>query len=269
GDLETAAVTLASLSGTDDGGVVTADAAVRQRAGYLLVAAEVTAGDWDGVRDAGGRFLEKYADAPEAAEVAYRVADAELRAGETRSAAARAERLLTDAPPAARSTEWFARVPLVVAEASRRDGDVETVLATLADVRKSNAHPAVRAEAEQIVGQALLKKARFEEARAAFRRALETPEIRLTATAARAEYGLAQTYFLKQQWRAASTSAFRAYSLYDLGEIRAPALLMVARCDEAVGERTKAIAAYNDVCSEFPDTEFAREASSRLAQLTE
>lgn len=267
GDVGTAAVTLAALAGEPDAAVVRADGEVRQRAAYLLVAAKVTARDWEAVKRTGERFLSMFDDGAEAAEVGYRVADAELRLGEVDAAIERAESILAEAPPEVRFTDWFARVPLVVAEGRRRVGDLDAVLKAIESVRAAEAPPAAIAEAEQIAGQALLKKARFDEARKAFRRALGIPEIRLTETAAKAEYGLAQTYFLQEKWRAAQTSAFRAYSLYDLDEIRAPALLMVARCDEALGKRNDAVRSYADVRDEFPGTEYATQAAARIDEL--
>src|SRR5690606_3576786 len=108
---------------------------------------------------------------------------------------------------------------------------------------------------------------KFDEARAAFERVLTDPNARRTETAARAQYEIAQTYFLQQRWEDARTAAFKVYTLYKFPQWQAPALYMAGLSDEALGETDKAESAFADVVKEFPGTPYATQAREKLAQL--
>ncbi|HEX6984043.1 MAG TPA: tetratricopeptide repeat protein, partial [Planctomycetaceae bacterium] len=169
--------------------------------------------------------------------------------------------------PAVRSEPWFPRVHVLLAEAAFQRKDYETALRHVEQVKAADPKPEYAYLADELLGRIHKNRTQFDEARAAFQRVLDDPNARRTETAARAQYEIAQTYFLQQRWEEARTAAFKVYTLYKFPEWQAPALYMAGLADEALGETEKAAAAFADVVEEFPGTDYAAQAREKLAKL--
>ncbi|WP_197439655.1 tetratricopeptide repeat protein [Calycomorphotria hydatis] len=263
GQVADAVATLKSLTTTDN-----VAPSIKERAMYLLIGLSSENSRWAELIALAEQFLKSFPDSPDATAVAYQLADAAVQTGKLDLAETAIKQVLAAPEDSlARKSEWFPRVWILAAEVGHQRGDLNTVEKAVERLAALPEQPVYAYQVDQVLGQAYLKKARFDDARAAFQKVLDAPNSRLTITAARAQYGIAQTYFLQENWKESQAAAFRAYSLYQFPEIQAPALLMVARSDEALGNTKAAMTAYADVIKEFPDTPYAKEADPQLKRL--
>ncbi len=245
-----------------------ASPAARQRALSMLVSLAAEKGDWSKTESLARQFLDQFAEGRERPVVLYQLGEAQLQQGQPEKAVdtlGQVEALAGDA--AVKSEPWFPRVSILLAEAAFQMKDYPAALTRLESVRSLEPQPDYAYLADELLGRIYKNQAKFDESRAAFQRVLDDPNARRTATAARAQYELAQTYFLQERWEQARTEAFKVYTLYKFPEWQAPALFMTALSDEALGERQKAASAFADVVKEFPDTPYADQARDKLAKL--
>lgn len=245
-----------------------ASPATRQRALSMLVSLAAEKGDWAKTESLARRFMEQFSEGRERPIVLYQLGEAQLQQGQLEKAIetlSQVEALASD--PAVKSEPWFPRVSILLAEAAFQKKDYPAAIAKLDQVRSFEPKPEYAYLADELQGRILKNQTKFDEARAAFQRVLDDPSARRTSTAARAQYELAQTYYLQERWEQARTEAFKVYTLYKFPEWQAPALFMAGLSDEALGERQKAAAAFADVVKEFPDTPYADQARQKLAQL--
>jgi len=245
-----------------------ASPATRQRALSMLVSLAAEKGDWAETESLARQFMERYSEGKERPIVLYQLGEAQLQQGRPEKAIetlGEVESLASD--PDVKSEAWFPRVSILLAEAAFQKKDYPAAITRLENVTSVEPKPDYAYLADELLGRVYKNQAKFDESRAAFQRVLDDPHARRTATAARAQYELAQTYFLQERWEEARTEAFKVYTLYKFPEWQAPALFMAALSDEALGERQKAASAFADVVKEFPDTPYADQAREKLAKL--
>ncbi|MGC1272667.1 MAG: tetratricopeptide repeat protein [Planctomycetaceae bacterium] len=241
---------------------------VRERALSLLVSLAAEAGDWKNTESLAQTFVTQYPEGRDRPIVLYQLGEALLHQNQPEKAVEILSQVdaLRD-EPAVRSEPWFPRVQILLAEAAFQKKEYDTAVENLKKVQSLKPQPKFAYLADELLGRIYKNQAKFDEARKAFQSVLDDPNARRTATAARAQYEIAQTYFLQQRWEEARTEAFKVYTLYKFPEWQAPALYMAGLSDEALGEMDKAIAAFNDVVKEFPQTDYARQARAKLEKL--
>lgn len=242
--------------------------AVRERALSLLVSLAAEAGDWKNTESLAQTFVTQYPQGRDRPIVLYQLGESLLHQNQPEKAVeilSQVEALRDE--PVVRSEPWFPRVQILLAEAAFQKKEYDTAVDYLKTVQSLEPQPKYGYLADELLGRIYKNQAKFDEARKAFQAVLDDPNARRTATAARAQYEIAQTYFLQQRWEEARTEAFKVYTLYKFPEWQAPALYMTALSDEALGEKDKAIAAFHDVVNEFPQTEYARQAQDKLKEL--
>lgn len=241
---------------------------VRQRALSLLVSLAAERGDWKSAETLARNFVSKHPDGRERPIVLYQLGEALLQQGELEQAKSQLSQVEALADQSAVSSEsWFPRVYVLLGEISFQQKDYAAAHESLDKLAALEPKPAYAYLADELRGRIYKNQVKFDEARAAFQRVLDDPNARRTSTAARAQYELAQTYFLQERWNEARTEAFKVYTLYKFPEWQAPALLMAGLSDEALGERDKARSAFADVVKEFPDTKYATQARQKLQRL--
>lgn len=245
-----------------------ASPATRQRALSLLVSLAAERSDWKSAAELARSFLDRYPEGRERPTVLYQLGEAQLQLGDFEKAA---ETLAAVAAmkddPAVKSQPWLPRLPVLLAEAAFQRRDYDAAVRFVEEVTSAEPRSEVAYLADEVLGRVLKNQTKFDEARTAFQRVLDDPNGRRTATAARAQYEVAQTFFLQQRWEEARTAAFKVYTLYKFPEWQAPALYMAGLCDEALGEKGKAASTLGDVVKEFPQSEYAGLAREKLAKL--
>jgi TolA-binding protein len=119
-------------------------------------------------------------------------------------------------------------------------------------------------QVEEVVGRSYKQQANFPEARSAFQRVLADKQAFRTATAAKSQFLIAETYFLEEKWEDAFLAYQKVYASYDLPEWQSMALLQSGKCDEQLKRWKEAAKTYEQMIQEFPKSEHVNEAQQRL-----
>ena len=123
-------------------------------------------------------------------------------------------------------------------------------------------------EADYVIGRALAADEKFDDARAAFTRVVQSASGGKTETAAMAQSKIADTYFQQEDYQAALREYLRVDALYGFPHWQAAALLQAARCYVKLGQEKDAGELYARVLQKYPQTEFVAEASRKLIETT-
>ena len=104
----------------------------------------------------------------------------------------------------------------------------------------------------------------FAKARELFQQVIDDPHGRRTPTAAKAQFLIGETWLFEKQHKQALDAFERVFSLYNLPEWAAPAMLQAARCEEALSRTSQARATYLELIDKFPAAKYAESAKKRL-----
>ena len=168
------------------------------------------------------------------------------------------------ADPEMKTKDWFPRVFILLAEIQWQKKSYAESIATVADFRAWDAKSKLLYQADEVLGRAYKSQGKFDEARAAFKQAIDDPNGTRTETAAKAQLMLAETYYFQKDYKTALENYLRVYLLYKYPAWQAPALFQAGACDEQLGEWAKAVADYESLLKEFPQTQWAEDAKPRL-----
>ena len=97
------------------------------------------------------------------------------------------------------------------------------------------------------------------------RRVSAHPKGRRTATAAKCQALIADTYYMQDDFKNARLEYFKVDALYAFPEYQAPALLLAGHCEEKLGDFKAAAKTFQDLIKRFPNTKEAAQAKPRLA----
>ncbi|MGH7128499.1 MAG: tetratricopeptide repeat protein, partial [Planctomycetaceae bacterium] len=243
----------------------TADDRVRERSLYWLMNLAFQKADWEAVRTHAQRLVERFPDSDQRWEAQFRRGEAELRLGEAKQAVSLLKPLLAERnTPAVAEAAWFPEVWILLAEALVQLKQYGDVAATVEAFREWDADAPLMYKADEILGRSYKNQAKFDEAREAFLRVVDHPAGRRTQTAAKSQFLIAETWLLQKDYKRAREEYLKVHLLYMFPEWQAPALLQVAKCDEALGEWEKAVKAYENLLRQFPESEYADDAQDRL-----
>jgi len=181
-----------------------------------------------------------------------------------------AERVLAAlASRAEKKTEaWFAMVPLRRAQILAQRGRWAEARAMAESVAKNYPEFELQYEADFLIGRCLHAEARLDDARAAFARVTASPRGAKTETAAKAQWWIAETYFHQKNYEAALREYLRLEILYDFPVWRAAALLQAGKCQMQLGAPAEAIALFERLLKNYPESPVAAEAKETLAKLS-
>lgn len=265
-DFETARKSLEELFESEK-----SDAAVRERALYQLIVLAMEQQRWADVTKYATEFLEKYPASPQKLQIAVSLAEAKLAADpspETATAILPQLDELRTAIQAARAAgdlqEWHGRAWVLWAEAKLRTKSYEGIAEAAKELDDWKPPVAGRWQIREVLGRSLKQQARFDDARAAFLIVTREPTAQQTELAAKAQFLLAETYFLQENWKQAFLEYQKVYSNYAFPEWQAAGLLQAAKCDEQRGEWKEAVATYERLLREFPQVSHVAEAKQRL-----
>jgi tetratricopeptide (TPR) repeat protein len=166
--------------------------------------------------------------------------------------------------PAAAEWPWLPRAWVLGAEAAVRLKQYDVVERLAKELTEQGTAGAYVYQIDEVLGRAYQRQARFDEARAAFERVTGEKLAYRTETAAKAQFLLAETYFLQERWADAFLAYQRVYTSYSYPEWQAAALLQSAKCDEQQGQWPEAVRSYDQLLKEFPQSTHATEASERV-----
>ena len=168
------------------------------------------------------------------------------------------------ADPLMKEKDWFPRVFILLAETQWQKKSYAEVIATVAEFRAWDAETQFLYQADEVLGRAYKSQAKFDEARAIFKRVTSAPNAEHTETAAKAQLMIAETYVNQQNYKAALENYLKVDILYAFPEWQAPALFQAAACDEALGDWPQVVRDYESLIAKFPKSDWAEKAKPLL-----
>lgn len=245
------------------------DAEVKERASYQLLLLATEQQRWADVRTLADRFQQQFPQSPLKTYAVYAVAES-LIAPDTaspRDLQTAREQLQSlrsqQADPEVGKAPWFGRVFVLQAELAYREKKYEEAERIATQFRETDPTSPYLYQADEVLGRCFKQQAKFPEARAAFQRTLDDPQSTGKEIAAKAQFLIAETYYLSEQWPAAFLEYQKVYANHRFPEWQAAALLQSAKCDEQRGQWKAAAATYGLLLKEFPQSTHANEARER------
>lgn len=249
-----------------------ADAVVREVAMSHLVSIATEEQKWEDVRDNAKLFLKHFSKSHRADYVQFQYAEALLHFQDYAEAKkilivlyARRKALLE------KKNVWFPRVWVLLAEIAIKNKEYDDVVKYVEELRAQEDRPTYFYQAEEILGRMHIRKKEFAKAQKVLQRVLDDKNARRTETAAKSQFFIAECYLYqkKKDYKNAQKAYFKVYSLYNSTEWQSAALFQVGQCDEALGNRKKAIESYQDLIKEFPKSKFVSKAKKRLVAIAQ
>ena len=221
--------------------------------------------NWQGVQTAAQQLQTQFPESGHRWEVRFLNSDAQLHLGDLEAAKATLLSLKTEKDnPTIAQAEWFPHVWIRLAEVVFRLKEYDQVAATVDELRSWAPECPVLYLAHEVLGRGYKTQAKFDLAREAFRRVTQSGHGARTATAAKSQLLIAETYFLQQDYEKAWFEYMKVHTLYQYPEWQAPALFQAALCDEQLNRWEDAVKTYENLLQAFPDSEFAGKARTRL-----
>ncbi len=260
-DMPGAELALAELASSD-----TSDDFVRHRSLELLLDVAARLQDWDLAATTASDLARLFPQSAAIDYAEYRLAESQLQRDEL-DAAAQILRSLADRrdEPALADQPWLPSVWLLLAETQFRQRDYEGVEATLTEFSVAIPDSQLGYQADEIRGRALLRQARFDEAREVLTQVVESEVGRRTETAAKAQFYIAESYLTQKDYESALRNYYNVYVNYDFPAWQSHALFQAAECDASLERWTDAAASYEKLIEEFPESEHVEAATERLA----
>ncbi|HEX5442704.1 MAG TPA: tetratricopeptide repeat protein [Pirellulales bacterium] len=119
-------------------------------------------------------------------------------------------------------------------------------------------------EVDYLMGRCQAAQGNFDDARSDYRRATRSETGAKTETAAKAQWMIGETYFHQEDYESALREYLRVEILYAFPTWQAAALLQAGKCHEHLGEWQPAVELYARLLKNYPETDFAQDASERL-----
>ena len=247
-----------------------ADDTVKQRALFQLMRIAEAGKDWPGLAKAATRLIEAFPEGTYRQDAAFSEAEAAFEQGDFAGALPKLEALqgLTkSASVAADGTiapVWLPRVWVMLAECRFQQKQYEGLTAFAEEFRRTLPTGKLHYQVDAIAARALKAQARFPEARALYEKVVEDPEGRLTETAARAQFELAETLLLEKNYSAAIKAYLKVEIRYKYPKWQGLALFQVAACHEALGEWKEAARTYESLIQTYANHEMTGMAKEKL-----
>ena len=212
---------------------------------------------------------EKFPESRYRPEVLFQLGNAQLSLNDFAAAEkslSQVSQLAEDAT--VKAADWLPQMWPLLAESQFRQKKYDDVLKTADRARQLQPTSKLLHQVDEVVGRAYKSQAKFDEARAAFSRVLNSETGVRTETACKSQFLIGETYLLQKNFKAAHESFQKVYILYPtFPDWQAPALYQVATCEEDLKQTTEAITSYKTLIKEFPQSPFAAQSKERLAKL--
>ena len=106
------------------------------------------------------------------------------------------------------------------------------------------------------------------DAREQLKKVIASPVGGQTETAAHSQWRIGETYFHQEKYELAIAEYYKADSLYAYPKWRAAALIQAGKCQEHLANPKNAAKLYKQLLDRYPNSEFAAEATGRMANLS-
>ncbi len=263
GNLEQARTQFVALSTS-----AAADETVQQRALYQMIRIELEAKRWEELRKACDTSLERFPEGTYHYEAELRRAEADFNLSDFKAAEERLLKLkaLQD-DPLVKKAEWFPPVWVMLAETQWRQKRYDAVATTVAEYRSWDPESPLIYQADEVLGRSFKSQARFPEAREAFERVIQNAHGKLSETAAKSQFLLADTFLQEKDYQKALEEYLKVDILYKFPDLQAAALYQAGVCCEELELWKLAAKNYDEMLLRFPKSEHAAKARERLLEV--
>jgi len=241
---------------------------VLQRSLTHLLDLQAEATKWTEVIQLAERVESKFPGTPQSVYAKYRRGEGELQ---TRAYAEAAKTLQEVREELSKDLDqapvWWPEAWLLLAEAEYWQKDYAKMEQVIEDLHALAPDSPLFYRADAIRGRAFENQARFPEARAAYSRVVDSESGRGTETAAEAQFRIAESYLKENNLPVALREYYKVYAGYDAPKYEAAALFQAAACDVSMKHFPQAADTYKKLIAEFPNSEFAQKAQTRLQEL--
>ncbi len=242
-----------------------ADMTVQQRALFQVMLIELELKRWDDLRKAAEVSLARFPEGTYHWEAQFHWAEADFQLAAYKEARDRLEKLAANTTDKALTgASWYPRVWVVLAETQFRLKQYAEVAATTQQFRKVAAKSPLLYQVEEVYGRSLKAQAKLAEARKVFEAVVEDESGRLTETAAKSQFQIAETYVLEKNYKRALLEYLKVEIRYKFPEWQAPALYQAGVCHEALSEWKEAVKTFENVVKNYPQSEYAPKAKEQL-----
>ena len=171
--------------------------------------------------------------------------------------------------PNAEPQKWYGRTWVVLAETYLQHKQYDKVFDTAAEMLARADASRYYYQMYDIMGRTYQKQAKFDEARAAFSKAITDNFGRRTPTAGNCQLLIGDTWVNQQNYAKALPAYQKAYFNYGgLPDVQAAGLFQAAGCELKLLQNQNALKSYKDLVTEFPTSSYAKEAQAKIDQLT-
>lgn len=263
GNAEAANVAFRKLADSDK-----VDDFVKQRSYVHLVDLGAEQQNWDQVIKDAQTLMKDFPESEHQLYLQYRNAEALLQTDKIEQANTELGNLrktieqLSDQAPA-----WWENVWILQAECLLKKKDYQQLQQTVEDLRQRSPESKLIHRADLLLGRSYENQAKFEEARAAYARVIESESGKGTETAAQAQFRIAESYLKQKNFEVALKEYYKVYAGYDAPSYEAAALFQAARSDVEMKSWKGAVQTYAILLKEFPDSEYASDARKQLAEI--
>ncbi len=241
------------------------DADVQQDSLFRLMAIAEEQQQWEELGKTSEAIRTRFAEGRYKSDAAFYLALSQLQRGQVEPAlellkplaAAKADRQVA-------AKDWFPRVFVLVAETYQQQKKYNEVVATVTEFRAWDAKNKFLYQADEVLGRVYKQQTKFDEARTVFKLVIDSPHGAKTETAAKAQFMIAETYFIQKDYKLALENYLKVHILYKFPDWQAPALFQAAACDEQLGDWSQAVKDYETLVKDFSKSEFAEKAKPRL-----
>lgn len=244
------------------------DEFVQQRAMTHLLDLLAEAKKWPEVVKLAEQMEKKFPVSPQALYAAYRRGEGELQAKQYPAAILSLQRVRDElSKDLGQAPAWWPEAWLLLAEAEFLQKDYTKMEAALEDLATKAPKSPLLYRADALRGRSFENQARFPESRAAYQRVIDSESGRGTETAAEAQFRIAESYLKENNLPVALREYYKVYAGYQAARYQAAALFQAAACDVSMKHFPEAAETYRKLIAEFPESEFAKTAQTRLQDL--
>lgn len=236
---------------------------VEQQARYLRGRAALGRGKWDEVESSLAPLCERFPQCDLAPTAAYLLAEAAYRRGDYPQAIARFVALNT--PRNAESQSWAAAAELRRAQALAQLKQWDEAVDVADQIAERFPAFAETHEVDYLIGRAKAAQADFAGAREAYAKVLASQTGQKTQTAALAQWMTGESYFHQENF-ASALAEYSKLKDHPFPRLQAAALLQAAKCHEHLQQWPQAVASYEQLLKDHPDSELCADAQDLLRE---
>jgi TolA-binding protein len=229
---------------------------------YLQAQLAINAGDWQDVEVPLARLVTEFPESTLKPLAEFWLAEAAYRTDDLATARQRFDALAER--DAGKNQTWGGMVALRRGQLLAQAKVWDEALAAAQAIAKTWPQFEQQYEVDYLIGRCLAAEAKFDEARAAYKRVIESPSGAKTETAGMAQWMIGESFMHQKQYEPAIREYLRVEILYAYPAWQAAALLQAGKCHESLGQRDQAIELYARLLKNHGNTSYAEEAARRL-----